>query len=346
MSSLPDVGNRLICKLLENELLWTDSLSECVDRLKAVTEKDFGVVHLAGILSIKNSVRNPKSFEIEVRKRVSLNQACGLWLWGDCRSEYDLFKQAFWGIGNKKLMCQRGKVGIVGTRKSTTYGALVVKELVSRLVDGKLSVWSGFASGIDMAAHQAALKFGVKTVAVAPFLVTAPPHTQRIPIKRILNAGGAVICNIEKPEITKGHFLGRNTLLSKLVDMLFVVEAPLKSGTLHTASECIKRKKPVFVIPGSIFSKSSEGCNNLLTKVGVTIVPSLSFLDKLLGIGPLIETGGVAQELLILIKSGFDTVTSLARGLNLSESKLVKKLTYLELKGILHVNKFGKVFIR
>src|SRR5438876_2434571 len=57
-------------------------------------------------------------------------------------------------------------LGIVGTRKVSTYGRQVTEQLARELAQGHVTVVSGLAHGIDTIAHTAALDAGGRTIAV------------------------------------------------------------------------------------------------------------------------------------------------------------------------------------
>lgn len=65
-------------------------------------------------------------------------------------------------------------LGIVGTRKMSTYGRQVTERFSTELAQGKITVVSGLALGVDTVAHTAAL-----TIAVfySPYLIGVPLHS-------------------------------------------------------------------------------------------------------------------------------------------------------------------------
>ena len=59
-------------------------------------------------------------------------------------------------------------------------------------------------------------------------------------------------------------FLQRNRLIAALSSAVLVVEAREKSGTMSTVAHAERYGKPVYAVPGSIYSPNSAGTNGLL----------------------------------------------------------------------------------
>ena len=70
------------------------------------------------------------------------------------------------------------------------------------------------------------------------------------------------------------YFPPRNRIVSGLSDALIVIEARQKSGTLITVDMALEQGRDVYVVPGRITDRLSDGCNRLLNQgAGVMLSP-------------------------------------------------------------------------
>lgn len=156
-------------------------------------------------------------------------------------------------------------VGIVGTRRATSYGRQVAERVAGELAQAGVTIVSGLARGVDAAAHRAALEAGGRTIAVlgSGVDVIYPAEHRRL-AEQILESGAIVS---EQPPGAKPdaqNFPARNRIISGMSLGVVVIEAPLRSGTLITASFAGDQGREVFVIPGSVLASNSDGANQLL----------------------------------------------------------------------------------
>lgn len=159
-------------------------------------------------------------------------------------------------------------LAVIGSRKFTTYGKQVVNKLIKEIAGYPIVVVSGLALGIDSLAHESALHNNMKTIAIPGSglndTVIYPASNQAL-ARRILNAGGALISEYEPNfKATKWSFPQRNRIMAGISDAVLVIEAENKSGTRITARLATDYNREVFAVPGSIFSTSSDGTNELI----------------------------------------------------------------------------------
>lgn len=168
-------------------------------------------------------------------------------------------------------------LSIVGTRKPTSYGKLVVESLIREIKDYKFTIISGLAYGIDTLVHENAIKNNLKTIAVlGNGIGVYYPAVNKTLQEKIPLEGGCLIsefCYFRRPD--KLTFPRRNRIIAALSLATIVVEADIKSGALITANFAVEMGKEVFAVPGSIFSKQSRG-TNFLIKNGAKILSSFS----------------------------------------------------------------------
>lgn len=142
------------------------------------------------------------------------------------------------------------------------------------------------AIGIDTAVHTACLKYGIRTIAFpGSGLDPSVLYPQsNIPLaKKIIETGGCIISEYENTTRSlPWMFIKRNRLMAGISHLTVVVEAQEKSGTLVTARLATDYNREVGAVPGSIFSKQSEGANRLIHS-GATPIRSAEDIHHLLG---------------------------------------------------------------
>jgi len=175
-------------------------------------------------------------------------------------------------------------LAVVGSRKMTNYGRLVIDTLVPELVRYGVTIVSGLAFGVDSWAHQVALNSGGRTLAVlASGVDNITPRSQTPLAERLIRGGQGAILS-EFPLGTSPqpfYFPIRNRLLSGLSLGVLVVEAAQKSGSLLTAGHALDQGREVFVVPGSVFSLQSEGANRLLKEGAKLVTRASDILEEL-----------------------------------------------------------------
>ena len=165
-------------------------------------------------------------------------------------------------------------VGVVGSRRCSTYGQNVATMLARDLAARGVCVVSGLARGIDAAAHRGALEAGGRTVAVLGTGVDEVyPRDHRKLAEEILAQGGALVSQfpLRTPPLPE-NFPYRNRIISGLSLGVVLVEAAENSGSLITARLAMEQNREVYAVPGNITSRNSFGTNYLIKGAGAKLV--------------------------------------------------------------------------
>ncbi len=139
-------------------------------------------------------------------------------------------------------------VALVGTRRPTAGAVIAAERLAAELADAGLTVVSGLALGIDVAAHRGALSRGVTGAILASGIDIVSPSSHRGVAAAILDAGGYLATEYA-PGVAplKYHFPARNRIISGLSRGVVVVQAPARSGALITADYALDHGRDLFV---------------------------------------------------------------------------------------------------
>ena len=166
----------------------------------------------------------------------------------------------------------RKSVAIVGARGRSAYGCEVAKVLAAALSRQGIQIISGMARGIDRDAHMGCLEAGGNTYAVlGSGADTCYPKENRFLYDKIKVSGGIISELMPGTDPQKMFFPMRNRIISALSDIVVIVEAKKRSGSLITADFAMEQGKDVYVIPGRITDTLSYGCNSLI-KQGAGII--------------------------------------------------------------------------
>ncbi len=168
----------------------------------------------------------------------------------------------------------RPSVAIVGARNCTIYGKKMAEHFAGVLSLKGVSVVSGMARGIDTSAHKGALINNGDTYAILGCGVNICYPHENINIYTDMQAKGGIISEYPPgSEPLKWHFPARNRIISGLSDVVIVVEAKERSGSLITVEYALEQGKDVYAIPGRIDDELSKGCNAII-KAGAGLLTS------------------------------------------------------------------------
>ena len=187
----------------------------------------------------------------------------------------------------KKEILNKPSVAVVGARGCSNYGSLMAKELGRQLAAMGIVVVSGMARGVDSICQTACLESGGESIGVlgSGVEVCYPPENKWL-FEELQIKGALVSENLPYTKPTPGLFPLRNRIISGLADIVVVVQAREKSGTLITVDMALEQGKEVYAIPGRITDELSKGCNRLL-KQGAGMIYSIE--DFLMEICPQLQ---------------------------------------------------------
>jgi DNA processing protein len=163
-------------------------------------------------------------------------------------------------------------VGVVGTRRPSTYGTVAAERLAKDLAQANLTIVSGMARGIDTAAHRAALAVGGATIAVFGSGIDVIYPTENKKLAAEIADKGLLLSEypMGSPPYPQ-NFPVRNRIVSGMSVGILVVEGAQYSGSAITARLAMEQGREVFAVPGNITAKMSWG-PNLLIKQGAKLV--------------------------------------------------------------------------
>ena len=174
-------------------------------------------------------------------------------------------------------------VAIVGARECSEYGRLMAEYFGDRLAKKGVQIISGMAWGIDGISQGAAIDAGGKSFAVLGCGVDiAYPSKNRLLYNKLCTGGNGVISEYAPGTPAESRrFPPRNRLISGLCDVLIVVEARAKSGTLITVDTAIDQGRCVMIVPGRLTDSLSAGCLNLLYQGALPATSIESVMEQL-----------------------------------------------------------------
>ncbi|MFW6271301.1 MAG: DNA-processing protein DprA [Bacillota bacterium] len=174
-------------------------------------------------------------------------------------------------------------VAIIGSRNSTIYGRKIAFKTSSSLAEEGINIISGLARGIDSTAHKGALNIdaGITTAVLGNGFDYIYPSENRYLYQEI-EKDGLIITEFNPDTAPKAaNFPRRNRIISALADLILVVEAGKKSGTMITVDYALEHGKDVMAVPANIDRPTSVGSNKLIKKGAAVFTAVQDVLDYL-----------------------------------------------------------------
>lgn len=256
-------------------------------------------------------------------------------------------------LRGKREILSSSMFAIVGSRHATPQALQTAKSFAKSLSESDFTIVSGFAAGIDTAAHQGALQGSGRTVGVLGTGIDRIYPARNKEMAHQMVKTGLLISEFPLGmQPLAGNFPRRNRIIAALSHSTLVVEAALESGSLITARLANEMGKNVMAIPGSIHNPQSKGCHQLI-KDGAKLIDNIN--DILEELSHLIKVQPTATKSLVLsepkenvhpllIAMGFDPIhpDSLAQKLNMGTADVYADLIELELEGKISLETGGR----
>lgn len=238
-------------------------------------------------------------------------------------------------------------IGIVGTRKATAYGRMMVEKIISGLAPYQPTIISGLAYGIDIMAHKTALEHKLNTIAVLAYgLNTIYPSSHKSVAEKMVQQGGLITEYRTDQKMQPEYFADRNKIIAAMSDAVIVVESAVTGGALITAQYAAEYNRDVFAVPGRSGDDYSAGCNALIKNNKATLLERAEDLISALRWDAELQTKQKQRQLFVELNESeqtlFDYLKShpdahmddITMNVNLQASKVAGTLLDLELKGI------------
>lgn len=243
-------------------------------------------------------------------------------------------------------------IAVVGSRGHSSYAKNVLEKLFKEISGQPIVIISGLALGIDALAHSEAIKNNLKTIAIPGSGLNEEvlyPKSNLGLARNILDNNGILISEFENSAKTMPYFFPqRNRIMAGMADLILVIEAQEKSGTLITARLALDYNKELATIPNSIFSDYSIGSNNLLKQGASPIFSGQDILELLNLTGKVKQTqlnfDDLNENEKIILKKLTEpkSKSELLEETELNISELSMQLSILEIKGLIKES-LGKI---
>ncbi|MCT4582150.1 MAG: DNA-processing protein DprA [Flavobacteriales bacterium] len=241
-------------------------------------------------------------------------------------------------------------IAIVGTRNATPYGKDICNKIVEELAKKNVLIISGLAYGIDITAHQKAVKSHTPTIGVlAHGLDSIYPKAHHTTAQEMLTNGGLLTEHKINTRPSRENFPKRNRIVAGLSDAIIVIESAITGGSMITAKLGNDYNRDVFAIPGRIGANYSEGCNHLIKTNQAHLLQTSKDIAYILGWKTNTKKPSTIQKQLfisltpeedalmnLLQKHQRLSMDELAVKTSLPISQVSPQLLLLEFKGLIH----------
>ena len=253
-------------------------------------------------------------------------------------------------------------VAIIGARNCSDYGREMATIIASKLAQNGFNIVSGMAKGIDSIAQLSALESNGYSIGILGCGIDVCYPKESKDLYDMLKTKGCIMSEYKIDMMPlKNNFPSRNRIISGLSDIVIVIEAKQKSGSLITVDRALEQGRDVYVVPGRVGDVLSKGCNNLILQ-GADIICDIDEFIEMLTFKYIssdyyidekelsddrvvsIETKVAAKmpkldEIYMSVYEHLDcyplSLTEIAKRSDKNESELIELLMELEFKGVI-----------
>lgn len=257
----------------------------------------------------------------------------------------------------------RRVVSIVGSRRATPYGKKMCDEIVESFaeLESPPLIVSGLAYGVDITAHQAALRLGLETVGVmATGLDTIYPSFHKRIAQQMVEQGGLVSDFPVRTSPVAINFIRRNRIIAGLSDATVLVESRVDGGGVITSKMASSYDREVFAVPGRVDDDLSAGCNLLIKENSAEMVTGRNSIRGSLGWKNIIKDREIRSKFLtfesdnlfkkkiisVLYRDQRANVDDLIDKTGICRGDVVLNLTELELEGRVESDLIGRYMLK
>jgi DNA protecting protein dprA len=156
-------------------------------------------------------------------------------------------------------------ISVVGTRKASAEGLRFCQRLIAAVAPFDPVIVSGFAYGVDIVAHRAAMAHGLQTIAcLGHGFQRIYPQEHSVYCAAMEANGGFFTDYGHLSPFKPTNFLARNRIVAGLSEATVVIESGQRGGSLSTAGLAFEYNREVFAVPGRPIDVNSVGCNELI----------------------------------------------------------------------------------
>ncbi len=180
--------------------------------------------------------------------------------------------------GQKKLLKSDNSIAIVGSRDVSNKGTHIAKKLAGDLAGSEFNVVSGYAKGVDSAAHLGALEAEGTTTIVLPYGIKE--LHQKKAFKEYNWKQDVLVVSQFDPSVkwVAYNAMIRNKLVCALSKAVVVIESGPErdaqgkmSGTFNTAKTALNMNIPLFVLDSNYLDSQLAGNTSLINLGGTPL---------------------------------------------------------------------------
>jgi len=233
-------------------------------------------------------------------------------------------------------------ITVVGSRRMSDYGKIVIEKMIPGLVSAGKSIVSGLMYGVDQLVHRECLRCHGRTIAVIGWGIKWNGIAQEdlLLMKQILAAGGAIVSQWEYQKPMLWTFPARDKVMAGISQEIYVVEAAVKSGSMITVDWGVRMGKKIWAVPGPITSKISEGTNRLIADG----IATMWLPEQQLNLETLVKSSSDIQ-VYRLLQNEMLTIDDIARKTGKGVKDVGAQLSLMVLEGYV-VEREGKYYIK